>query len=758
MNIAYFNSLIEVESALYSSEFVTKKDYSDAAKASVPDFIANLSRLPYDEADYGRIDISGDSRELEHKTTISVDGRKAVKGIDYHISVNACLQTSSLLIQDVVESYQQSYRRMMDAFQGAKNYCLATGIDASNLDAAASAYLDQYCAANLEELEKRQILVGSPTLHHGCSDGDYFNHSSTDSNDPDNLIPIAIAMGNYFKNNLHLKRAESYTLPLGTSQGVICKTSRDSPKFRAFSKAIQGRYAQLCSNEDELYELVTALDDLFESKGYDRFSTSFFLGKRKQHARKPELVDSGESNMSTTMHYQGRVRGIFPPPELFKVYYKPYCDGVKKKLFLDTEICNVDESKILGSLKRSFEYFSLQLSKGQDPKMNPFYDLSAYDRNTNYSLGFAYQTFLHHAFDDFDKREGINFTKFHLLFPESCDRYTDIMIQEIKNRCTLSGQPDVTIKNNIVHLIMLTKILSELNIRRGGEPVSYEVIIAALLQGGSFGKISNIDGKIHGDDAFLFFDSMSLEEIDFIHDRITDLGVPCAPETAQVYLKKVLDITQLCTGKTPSRMVNIVGSVFRNRFGEYLIKDPFVGMIGFIDTFRKLCISDRSLVENYWKNSLIYYYDIIFASDFLKPDDIALIGDLLGNLQSRILPLLKSEGSMSVVDDSVWNDVLIITSKIINIQMRDKGNTANSLRHFLSRLYYANQEQFDVDDLAELYGSLHYSSEDLAADEVLSAMSRIDIMNLILEVQEGILDNAGRYDIPEQYNKIGNTL
>jgi hypothetical protein len=90
--------------------------------------------------------------------------------------------------------------------------------------------------------------------------------------------------------------------------------------------------------------------------------------------------------------------------------------------------------------------------------------------------------------------------------------------------------------------------------------------------------------------------------------------------------------------------------------------------------------------------------------------------------------------------------------------MSDKSEVAIALRSFLSRLYYSSFEQFEDDDLAAIYGDLFYSSDDLANDGFLAGKSRLEIFDIILNLEEMLLDGNGEITIPSEIASVGEIL
>jgi ribosomal protein S17E len=105
-------------------------------------------------------------------------------------------------------------------------------------------------------------------------------------------------------------------------------------------------------------------------------------------------------------------------------------------------------------------------------------------------------------------------------------------------------------------------------------------------------------------------------------------------------------------------------------------------------------------------------------------------------------------------NESFRNDI----SGYLNKLMSDKSEVAIALRSFLSRLYYSSFEQFEDDDLAAIYGDLFYSSDDLANDGFLAGKSRLEIFDIILNLEEMLLDGNGEITIPSEIASVGEIL
>lgn len=97
-------------------------------------------------------------------------------------------------------------------------------------------------------------------------------------------------------------------------------------------------------------------------------------------------------------------------------------------------------------------------------------------------------------------------------------------------------------------------------------------------------------------------------------------------------------------------------------------------------------------------------------------------------------------------------------SSHLNSILADKSHIANELRGFLSRLYYSNFEQFDDDELANLYGDLFYSSEDISSDIALANKNRQEIMDMILSLQKQVLEKGGDFVLDSELSQVGLNL
>lgn len=831
MNTIDLNSKIGRESYFSSNESVRKEKYTDASIVSIPPYLERIAKAPYDKAQNSRSipDILGDS--MNHSS-----GIKFFFDLEFvEINSDDDLQSSSLAIEALASSYNKMVRDLESEYNRSLIPADIRGLDdLSHLDEITNALWQGHRLANLKELSKRQVLVESPTWHHGCSDGDHFNiKENLDDALHDKLEQIGNDMGEYFaKKRGFIKRSDSFTLPLGSSQGVILKSRRDSPQFRAMSKALQGRYAQLCENEKQLIDLLDALNDLSESKGYDRFFDSFFLGKRKQHANKQELIDDGDDDMEVTYGIQGRVRGIFPPPEVVKVYYKPFSDGLKKFLFESTFLCSVDPDLIFRKqIKAISMYICNGISSGFDNCSHGFYDLSAYDRNTSFSLGNAYQSFCRAVFENWNDKEGCNFTNFKLLFPEHCGPDAGMVLQDIKYRSTLSGQPDVTVKNNICHMILLTEAIEAIANKRNLQ-VSRQQVWDFFLDGTGIREFPGLVAAIHGDDAFVSWIGMTKEDMEQLHETFSKYGIPCADEESLIYLKRTFDLkvvikelksvdkslfsdksikgisklSDLITKRLLSNkasIANVTGSIVRNRFGEYPILEPVVGIISYVDTMSKLDCFGMIKCCDYWKQMLNYYAQINRSFSEYDGEQEKKLNDGRSfrkrwidsrNKETEANQTDKErrgdeveynnstskqarEGVNGVISQyidkweySIKTDFDVVGEKIrnesfrndisgyLNRLMSDKSEVAIALRSFLSRLYYSSFEQFEDDDLAAIYGDLFYSSDDLANDGFLAGKSRLEIFDIILNLEEMLLDGNGEITIPSEIASVGEIL
>lgn len=404
-----------------------------------------------------------------------------------------------------------------------------------------------YASANKKEIAKRQILVGSSLKHHNLSFGDHFVHKEVPSYFQSVNWDWVKDAAKFFRQFTDLKRKNEFTVPIGTSQGLLLKSEADGPLWRTVSKGLQAALALKAQNYNQFILGCNQFDEVHESRGFYGPSKSYFLGLRRQHSVKQEVIDDDSYNhpsypadLNCSVGVQGRARGIFPPSEYAKVYFKPFSEGLKYALFRRTDVCNVSQHMIAAKL--SYIKSMTSMSELYDDKTGKvegwltFYDLSGYDTCTHAGCGEIYDSFCRYAFDNWDTLEGDHFKDFNIVFPLGLGRHSPICSQEVKNRSTQSGQPDVTVKNNVVHLLLLSHCISYA-LKTSSSVRNYEplVIFKQLISGE--GPVKDLAALMHGDDAAIYFSELKDDYYNF-YDEMTRLGIVTSSEMYSIYLKK----------------------------------------------------------------------------------------------------------------------------------------------------------------------------------------------------------------------------
>lgn len=529
-----FNSALGRLVEEITGEKYERKAYTDTSIITVPPFLQRIVR-----GVFGRKFRDGDEHKLGREDLI----------------LAACVEDESIM--DIIGRYyisdEKAYDSMADSVCG--EYLKGFSLDEKGT-LKAKEFVHSLMVANAKEIKKRQLLVGSPLRHHNLSFGDHFVHADIPNYFLEQNWDWVPEAAQFFKAFTGLTRSYKYTLPIGTSQGFTLKTESDGPMWRTVSKGLLAALAKKTKSYNDFQKACTSIDGVFQSMGYAPIAKSYFLGLRRQHSVKEELVDDDELrhpnfnySLDTSKGMQGRARGIFPPSEYAKAYYKPFSEGLKKALFHKTDICNVNQhfisSKLYFVTDQVLEHQIVEGSFGSSDGWYPFYDLSAYDTCTHKGASDIYHVFLQHAFEDFLKIEGEHFRDFDVIFPVGLVNSPMIAKQEIKGRSTQSGQSDVTVKNNIVHLLLASHCISMALSKSVDESVqAYKSmspldVFKQLISGN--GKHAYMTAMMHGDDSAILF-SYSKEDYKSFYDEMTKLGIKTGTEITGVYLKKTADV------------------------------------------------------------------------------------------------------------------------------------------------------------------------------------------------------------------------
>lgn len=576
------------------------------------------------------------------------------------------------------------------------------------------------------EMSKAQVLVGAPICHTPLSAGSHFVYSEV----PHEFQKIdwswVADAGKWFASTYKTVRATDFALPATTSQGIWLKSSTDSLEWRVMSKVLQAAMAIRCKSQRDIRKVIDSQKKIWETNGYADISMSFIQGIRRQQAKKPEPIDNdrvftsrGNDTLRASLRCQGRIRGIFIPPEFIKVAHKGFSDGLKKSLFQQTKACNVDvrvvESRLAKAtlLLDSLNYSNtktLEL-KDKDKQYLGFYDLSAFDTSTHKGLYDLYYIFLKQIFLDFDEKEGSDLiSDMSILFPGDVYRGAYIFRQHVKGRSTLSGQPDVTVKNNVVHLLIASYAAAQ---AIGISPLeAFQQICSNDIGSGA------LSASFHGDDAYIYLGSDPKTYYEY-ESHLKKTGVSLSWETQPAYLKKLSSTSAVVRNRRGANFVDfsgvksdcIHGSILKNRFGEYANEDHLLALAGLSDTYCLVNPGVGSVNDHGLWNTMLKCIDkqVNPVSDAKQLKDLGFRRELQNQLA----------------------------------QYSDKGLLkANQVKAYLDRLYYSGGEQLD-DNLESLYGQINYEITDSMEAYNLHRLGLDDLILLCSELQQKIIDQKG---------------
>lgn len=617
-----------------------------------------------------------------------------------------------------------------------------------------STLLKARAALSLRELQKAQQLVGAPKLHTPLSLGGHFVYEDIPSGFSKHDWSWVSDAGRWFKEFTDLKRKPDYTLPLMTSQGLLLKGEKETTQIRVFAKALLSSIALDLGNMHAYRDWTEDFGNLFHKYGYDNIASSFYLGIRRQQARKSEPVtdpNSGEV-IGQSMAYQGRIRGIFPAPEQIKVILKPLSEGLKKALFTKTSSCSVNTVDIARSLwditYRTLDngLFVLEEEdlgvKVQVRKWLTFYDLGQFD-TTQHEGWFlqVYLPFLRSAFDNFDDLEYPMTYFSDFLFPEGT-RGRNVIKQQVLARSTMSGQPDVTVKNNVVHLIAMSKAISMIT---GDKPLdTFKKIVTG----------DSIIAKVHGDDTMLWFSNKSEDYLSY-KENMESFGLKIDFEMGPVYLKKTIPFlscadgsyfrkgmdalskinkedpsaaSQLLYGKN-KKLAPVIGSILKNRHGEYPIPFTLLLKMSLLDTYALLDGEPEfdDCLRSYW--------------------------NLLWDIQGQTSSDLKISGAYVFSLDSDKDDFLnlkkIIVRQVLELTSSN-SEMATAARDYLERIYYSNlqdDEFLNDEDMIAIYGALEYNPVQEAEEFGLQSLTLEQKTLMAKTLQEYLIQNDGSWPV-----------
>lgn len=630
--------------------------------------------------------------------------------------------------------------------------------------------------ASQNELDKQQILTNAPLYGHNLAAGGHPVFADIPGGyDIDETF--CVAAGKMFTSLFGTERKLDFTVPALSSQGMTLKTSRDTPQHRIYSKAIMATIAKKVKSRKQYDSVVKELDSPFIERGFDGVTNDFYLGMRRQGMRKPEPVSSlydydnnRDYSVGLTSAIQGRSRGIFPPSEFLKIYFKPFAEGIKSSLFTKCHSTRVDMSFISAKVHLLAALTARDELITDDGEALPFYDLSAMDTTTHRGFLDSYHAFCRGVFPDFDKIEGDTVASSRLYFPAVVSS-KDYFVQEIGGRSTLSGQPDVTTKNNICHILAMAWCLSKVV---SCDPLD---VFKHLCTGqGTIPTIGVVHTHIHGDDTMMYIGSDKSLYYKY-YEYLEQLGFATSFEKAPIFLKKTVILDSIdgdhrscsdietafanaangvsCVVMSDNHKANfisvvsnflrdqgctidedsynfkfnaylqpVVGSLVKNRFGEYATTEPILLLMGLSDT---ACLMAQSVTE-----AVIDYWHLLFESSIDGETGYPVVDSLKG-LDSKIF-------FASIQSDQVRSD---IRKEIIDVASGSLTK-ALSIRNALERLYYAGGESLNDEVIDTIFGSLFVTADKLEETFDLRSMSLRQLVELQKTQQSFILDTNGQ--------------
>jgi hypothetical protein len=548
-----FNSALGRDVSERTGVTFKRPPYTDTIVITLPTFLANVVRNVF-----GRKLRDGDERKLAKEDIIisaCISHSDLISTIGYYYKdIESYFSTFSLASDDYVSYIMKIASLNASAVEGS----ISINDKIISTKELMKEFLHSLNTANLKEIKKRQLLVGSPLRHHNLSFGDHFVHAAVPKGFETRNWEWVDAAASTFRNFTNLKRATHYTLPIGTSQGFTLKTESDGPVWRTVSKGLLSSLAKKTKSYKEFQYACESIDKLFLDRGFSEISKSYFLGLRRQHSVKEEVIDDVglahpgfNYELDTSSGLQGRARGIFPPSEYAKAYFKPFSEGLKKNLFHKTDVCNVNQAFIDSKLRyitnMTLVHGLLDGEFGKSKGWYPFYDLSAYDTSTHSGCSDIYHRFLNKAFDDFTAVEGEHFRDFNVIFPVGLTSKPIIAKQYIKGRSTQSGQSDVTVKNNIVHLLLASQAIYE-TLMQSKDMILKNLnltpldVFNQLIQGN--GRHPYLCALMHGDDSAIFF-SKDKDDYIMFYKIMTEFGISTGTEITGVYLKKTSSLSDV---------------------------------------------------------------------------------------------------------------------------------------------------------------------------------------------------------------------
>lgn len=562
--------------------------------------------------------------------------------------------------------------------------------------------------ANAKELEAAQLLCGALPGHTSMVNEAHAKHKVTPAGILDYDWSFASELGQFMRSQFKEGWVDHVSLPRTTSQGIFLKSKSDTTDYRLFSKVILALLGSRCKTYSELREFLDQQNALCEEFGYSPFADCFVQGIRRQASRKAEPVMAFNAEsfadlkvLGYTKHWQARWRGIMIVVESVKAFFKAAADSVKHYIFYESYTFSVIPERLLKKYQLIERMSYAMENHGVDPQGEQYcyVDLSAYDTSVCKYLYDRWYDWL----DGFCGSEGKAdwrqlIQEMGIIAPIAPGRSAVIKVMDNGNS-TPSGEPFVTDKNNIVHLLMYIAILAKL---RGLKPLD----VWKRLEDPNDLEFTL---HLHGDDCMRYFGD-DPKVYDAIDAAMESFGVKVGRETAPAFLKKQ-------NRSDRSRLYNITGSLMKNRFSEYGVSEPAILSIGLWDTWKLVPPEDRSAAKPVWELIATLGYpgfDVFNASD--------------EEAKKTLFPIVEqlSQG---------------------------KDSKAKQVNRMLEHMYYSHGEYLD-DDWDRLWGNLQYNVEEEGERLGLRDLSQTQLQGIILDVQRWLFTHDGSCPSPKQISAI----
>lgn len=654
--------------------------------------------------------------------------------------------------------------------------------------------------ASQSELNKSMVLFGMPFTYNMCMEGrharytmdNYIQSENSIASLDDTFNEFLLAYVRIFDYVTPLP-AHMVKLPIGTSQGILLRGTGDDMISKSYAKFLLSTYASRCESRADLNDLLDGCDKVFNEFGYESVSRHAMLGLRRMHlsGKKVEPIMTGNEPQGAIIpcsrQTQGRIRAIFPFSEALKFWVKSYAEPIKSNLFHADGCFSVTPSIIKEKMMNIYSLFQksplLIQRLVESNECVCAYDLSECDRTFHRQLNNWYTSFLkkiikngdaivgeHHDDGDTIFINGVRGSRVH-------KGRLDVRLDEVHGASTLSGQADVTLKNNVIHFCLIISAIKESGHFDHVQPGD---LIEKLIRKGEYkDDKSHIMLHLHGDDVMIW-----LGDDPAIYDSVTQIIASYGPgvgyESYLVFLKQVIG------GGTYSSLPisSIFGSITKNRLGEYPQNYHVTALLSAIDyakrvtSFKDILYKHGHSVVMAELDSIRRFIDVCYGQNLCsiehRNEMLSIIDNITRAVDDRN-EMLLDEQSRAV---SILLSQLLIENSPKSVKIRKTLLTdtykvmgrADDARALISVLSIDSEDELeqseeDVDRFNDILDTFGTYSIDPASfkgqvnldDTILSAivgLSRNQLKELIINIQKNIITASGRYNIGEYLRQI----